>query len=85
MKSCTEVGLSCHLPGGAFYAFPSIAKTGLTSEEFAERLLLEQKVAVVPGSVFGEGGEGHIRCSYATSMDNLKESIGRIGKFLESY
>ena len=65
--SFNEMGLTCHVPGGAFYVFPSISSTGLSSAEFAEQLLLEEKVAVVPGSVFGESGEGFIRCSYATS------------------
>jgi aminotransferase len=82
VKSFGEIGLPCHTPGGAFYAFPSVDQTGLTSEEFAEKLLLEERVAVVPGHVFGEGGEGHIRCSYATSMDNLEQSVERIGRFL---
>ncbi|MFX3622893.1 MAG: aminotransferase [Ectobacillus sp.] len=82
-KSFNEMGLSCHTPGGAFYAFPSIQSTGMTSEEFAEKLLLEKKVAVVPGSVFGESGEGFIRCSYATSMEQLIEAMKRIGQFLE--
>ncbi len=82
IKSFAEIGLDCHKPGGAFYAFPSIEKTGLSSEQFAEQLLLEERVAVVPGHVFGKGGEGHIRCSYATSMDNLEQSIERIDKFL---
>lgn len=85
VKSFREIGLSCHTPGGAFYAFPSIEATGLTSEEFAEKLLMEEHVAVVPGDVFGEGGEGHIRCSYATSMENLEESIKRMGRFVEKY
>lgn len=83
VKSFEEIGLSCHLPGGAFYVFPSIESTGLTSDEFAERLLIEERVAVVPGSVFGEGGEGHIRCSYATSLDNLKEAVSRIDRFIK--
>lgn len=83
VKSFQEIGLPCHNPGGAFYAFPSIKGTGLTSDQFAEKLLLEERVAVVPGHVFGRGGEGHIRCSYATSLDNLKESVTRIGRFLE--
>src|SRR3954467_12842574 len=65
VKSLNQIGLECHSPGGAFYVFPSIKKTGLSSEEFAEQLLLEERVAVVPGNVFGKGGEGHIRCSYA--------------------
>jgi aminotransferase len=71
------------VPGGAFYAFPSIESTGLSSEEFAEKLLLAEKVAVVPGNIFGESGEGHVRCSYATSMEHLQEAIKRIGRFLE--
>lgn len=84
VKSFEEIGLPCHVPGGAFYAFPSIKGTGLTSDEFAEKLLLAERVAVVPGHVFGVGGEGHIRCSYATSLDNLKEAVTRIGRFIES-
>jgi aminotransferase len=83
VQSLNEIGLDCHIPGGAFYAFPSIQSTGLTSEQFAERLLLEEKVAVVPGNVFGESGEGHIRCSYASSLEQLKESITRMKKFIE--
>ncbi|NQD68818.1 aminotransferase class I/II-fold pyridoxal phosphate-dependent enzyme, partial [Bacillus haikouensis] len=73
------------LPGGAFYAFPSVAETGLSSEEFAEKLLLEEKVAVVPGNVFGKGGEGHIRCSYASSMEQLQEAVKRMKRFVENY
>lgn len=83
VNSLNELGLKCHTPGGAFYVFPSIKSTGLTSAQFAERLLLEEKVAVVPGDVFGESGEGHIRCSYASSMEQLQESIKRIKSFLE--
>ncbi|MDP4104183.1 MAG: aminotransferase, partial [Bacillota bacterium] len=75
VNSFNEIGLTCHNPGGAFYAFPSIKSTGLTSQDFAEKLLLEEKVAVVPGDVFGESGEGHIRCSYASSLEQLKEAI----------
>ncbi|MBP3038616.1 aminotransferase [Bacillaceae bacterium Marseille-Q3522] len=82
IQSLREIGLSCHNPGGAFYAFPSIERTGLSSEQFAERLLLEEKVAVVPGSAFGESGEGHIRCSYASSMEQLQEAIKRMQHFL---
>jgi aminotransferase len=84
VQSLEDIGLPCHIPGGAFYAFPSIEGTGLTSEQFAEQLLLEEKVAVVPGNVFGESGEGHIRCSYASSMEQLQEAIKRIGRFLEN-
>lgn len=83
VSSFNELGLNCHSPGGAFYVFPSIESTGLTSEQFAERLLLEEKVAVVPGNVFGESGEGFIRCSYATSIEQLQEAIKRIRNFLE--
>lgn len=82
VTSLQELRLSCHMPGGAFYAFPSIQSTGLTSEQFAERLLLEEKVAVVPGNVFGESGEGFIRCSYASSLEQLQEAIKRIERFL---
>lgn len=85
VKSFNEIGLDCHNPGGAFYAFPSIKKTGLSSQEFAEKLLVEEKVAVVPGDVFGESGEGHIRCSYASSMEQLQEAIRRIKRFMEKY
>ncbi|MED3852911.1 aminotransferase [Priestia megaterium] len=84
VKSLNQIGLDCHSPGGAFYVFPSIKKTGLSSEEFAEQLLLEERVAVVPGNVFGKGGEGHIRCSYASSMESLEESIKRISRFVEN-
>lgn len=79
-----KIGLECHLPGGAFYVFPSIQKTGLSSSQFAEKLLLQEKVAVVPGNVFGEGGEGHIRCSYASSMDTLREAMKRMERFVHS-
>ncbi|MDQ0206568.1 aminotransferase [Alkalicoccobacillus murimartini] len=85
VKTFAEIGLSCHSPGGAFYAFPSVQSTGFTSEEFAEKLLLEERVAVVPGHVFGEGGEGYIRCSYATSMENLQEAMTRLDRFLTKY
>lgn len=84
LKGFRDIGLSCFEPRGAFYAFPSIKNTGLTSEEFAERLLVEAKVAVVPGNVFGLNGEGHIRCSYAASVENLTEAIERMGKFLKT-
>lgn len=82
VKGFREIGLDCHEPQGAFYAFPSIAKTGLSSEEFAQRLLYEAKVAAVPGNVFGLGGEGFLRCSYAYSVAQLTEAIERIGNFL---
>lgn len=79
-----RIGLSCHLPKGAFYAFPSIESTGLSDEEFAERLLIEQQVAVAPGSAFGPSGVGHVRCAYAASRDDLDEAVKRIGTFLDS-
>ncbi|WP_152656606.1 aminotransferase [Oceanobacillus sp. CFH 90083] len=85
VESFAEMGLACHMPGGAFYAFPSIKATGLTSEEFAEKLLYEERVAVVPGNIFGVGGEGHIRCSYATSMENLQEATKRMNRFVSKY
>lgn len=84
VKGFREIGLACHEPQGAFYAFPSIASTGLSSEEFCQRLLQEAKVAAVPGHVFGLGGEGFIRCSYATSVQQLQEALERIGKFVET-
>lgn len=84
VQSLNEAGLYCHIPGGAFYAFPSIKSTGLSSEEFAEKLLLQEKVAVVPGSVFGKSGEGYIRCSYASSMEQLQEAMKRIHRFVQS-
>ncbi|MFA2809906.1 aminotransferase [Bacillus mycoides] len=82
--SFNEMGLTCHVPGGAFYVFPSIASTGLSSAEFAEQLLLEEKVAVVPGNVFGGSGEGFIRCSYATSLEQLMEAMKRMERFIKN-
>ncbi|OCA81406.1 aminotransferase [Pseudobacillus wudalianchiensis] len=84
VQSFNDMGLDCHTPGGAFYVFPSIRSTGLTSEQFAEELLKEQKVAVVPGSVFGNSGEGFIRCSYASSMEQLQEAVKRINCFINN-
>jgi aminotransferase len=78
-----RIGLSCHVPEGAFYAFPSVKGTGLSDTEFAERLLKEQKVAVVPGSVLGEGGKDHLRCAYAVSRKSLTEALDRMGTFIE--
>jgi aminotransferase len=77
-----KIGLTCHMPSGAFYAFPDITRTGLTSEEFAERLLFEEHVAVVPGTAFGAGGEGHIRCSYATSLEKIEIALQRIAQLV---
>ena len=78
-----KIGLECFNPEGAFYVFPCIKSTGLTSEEFCERLLYEEKVAVVPGSAFGESGEGFVRVSYAYSLKHLMEAVKRIGAFVE--
>jgi aminotransferase len=77
------MGLSCHEPRGAFYVFPSIRSTGLSSREFALKLLEEEKVAVVPGDAFGPGGEGYVRCSYATGMEQIQVAVERIGRFLQ--
>ncbi len=78
-----EMGLSCFEPLGAFYVFPNISSTGLTSEEFVTKLLYEKKVAVVPGTAFGECGEGFIRCSYAYSIKNIEKALERIAEFVE--
>ncbi|WAI02434.1 aminotransferase class I/II-fold pyridoxal phosphate-dependent enzyme [Methanogenium organophilum] len=84
VRGLNRIGLTCHLPRGAFYAFPSIKDFGISDVEFAERLLKEQHVAVVPGSVFGPSGEGHLRCAYAVSRDDLREAVNRIEKFITS-
>ena len=76
------MGLECHEPHGAFYAFPSVRSTGLDDETFAERLLMEEKVAVVPGSAFGAGGAGHVRCCYATSLPDIWEALERMERFV---
>ena len=78
-----KIGLECREPKGAFYAFPSIKSTGLTSEEFCQKLLESQKVAVVPGNAFGESGEGFVRASYCYSVEHIKEALVRIEKFLK--
>lgn len=78
-----KLGLSCFTPQGAFYVFPCIKSTGLTSDEFCERLLYSKKVAVVPGTAFGECGEGYIRVSYAYSRKHLSIAIEKIAEFLE--
>lgn len=78
-----DIGMSCHMPQGAFYAFPSIAATGETAMDFAKNLLLKQKVALVPGDAFGQCCAGHVRISYASSYDNLKEAVARIEKYLK--
>jgi aminotransferase len=80
--SFAELGIECHRPLGAFYAFPSVGKFGLASKEFAVRLLQAEKVAVVPGTAFGECGEGFVRCAYATSLENIKEAMVRLRRFV---
>jgi aminotransferase len=82
VSGLNRIGMSCFEPKGAFYAFPSIQSTGLTSEAFAEKLLKDVKVAAVPGSVFGQSGEGFLRCSYATSREELIEALDRMESFL---
>jgi len=83
IEGLNDIGLTCHKPQGAFYAFPSIKKTGLNSLDFAQKLLQEEKVAVVPGTAFGEDFKDYIRISYASSFDNLKEALRRIDAFLK--
>lgn len=78
-----EIGLTCREPKGAFYTFPTVKSTGLSSDEFCERLLYSKKVAVVPGTAFGDSGEGFIRASYCYSVEHIKEAISRIGEFLK--
>jgi aminotransferase len=82
-KGLNRIGLLCREPRGAFYAFPSIKRTGLTSEEFSERLLKEERVLVVPGTAFGPAGEGYVRCCYATSMAEIEEALVRIKRFVD--
>lgn len=82
VKGFNEIGLQCFEPKGAFYAFPCIKSTGLTSDEFSETLLKEEKVVVVPGTAFGQCGEGYIRCCYATAMDEIEEALDRIKRFI---
>ena len=85
VEGLNTIGLSCFEPKGAFYAFPSIKVTAMTSEEFAERLLLEEKVAVIPGNAFGKGGESYVRCCYATSLAELEEALARMKRFVAKY
>jgi aminotransferase len=83
VKRFNEIGLPCHLPKGAFYAFPRIATTGLKSKDFSLQLLKAKRVAVVPGNAFGPSGEGYVRCCFATGMEKLKEALDRIESFVE--
>jgi aminotransferase len=82
VKRLNEIGLSCFEPKGAFFAFPSIKGTRMNSEEFAERLLMKEKVAVVPGTAFGQCGEGFVRCCYATSLPDIDEALKRMDRFV---
>ena len=83
VRRLNEMGVDCHLPGGAFYVFPDISKFGLTSHEFAMRLLEEENVAAVPGTAFGEGGEGFLRCCYATAFEQLEQAMDKMQAFVE--
>ena len=83
MHEFREMGLKCFEPYGAFYVFPCISEYGMSSEEFCTELLKKKKVALVPGTAFGECGEGFVRISYAYSIDNLKTALNRIREFLE--
>ena len=78
-----EMGLPCFEPFGAFYVFPCIKEFGMSSDEFATKLLMEEKVAVVPGTAFGDSGEGFLRISYAYSLDNLRIALDRIDAFIK--
>ncbi len=82
VQGLRDIGLPCHLPEGAFYVFPSITGTGLTSEQFAIELMQEMGVGVVPGTVFGEGGAGFIRCSYSVAPEQLDKALERMERFV---
>ena len=83
VKGFNSIGLECFNPKGAFYAFPYVGDTGLSSSDFAERLLNEKKVVTIPGEVFGEAGEGFLRCAYAASLDDLRKAVERMGDFVD--
>ena len=85
VKGLNEIGMPCFEPRGAFYAFPSIKNTGMTSEEFSEKLLMEEKVAVVHGTAFGPSGEGYVRCCYATSLADIEEALVRMQRFIKRH
>ena len=84
-QGLNRMGLTCYEPKGAFYVFPSVEVTGMTSEQFTESLLLEEKVVVMPGNIFGEIGEGFVRCSYATAISDIREALKRIAQFVERH
>ena len=83
VRGLNRIGLKCHEPKGAFYAFPSVQATGLTSDEFTEKLLMEEKVVVMPGNLFGQQGEGFVRCCYAAAMSDIEEALQRMARFVE--
>jgi aminotransferase len=83
VRGFNRIGLECYNPKGAFYAFPHIGNTGLSSSEFAERLLDEKKVVTIPGDVFGDAGEGFLRCAYAASVDDIRKAVERMGNFVD--
>lgn len=83
VNALNGMGLKCHLPRGSFYAFPCIQSTGLSSKDFAMRLLQEEKVACVPGNAFGPSGEGYLRCCFATSLEKIEEAMGRMERFVK--
>lgn len=85
VRGLNQIGLACHEPKGAFYAFPSVQVTGMTSEEFTEKLLLEEKVVVMPGNLFGPQGEGFVRCCYATALSDIEEALRRMERFVERH
>ena len=84
VENLNRIGLTCFEPKGAFYVFPCIKSSGLTSEEFCERFLMEEKVAVIPGTAFGPGGEGYVRACYAASMKDIAEAVSRMDNFLQN-
>jgi len=84
VSAFNQMGLPCTLPRGSFYAFPCIRNTGLTSKEFAVRLLQEERVACVPGSAFGPAGEGYLRCCFATALDRIEIAVERIARFVRN-
>jgi aminotransferase len=84
LSELRAMGMDCFEAKGAFYLFPSIKRFGLSSEDFCQRLLSEQRLAVVPGTAFGESGEGHVRISYAYSIDSIKEALVRLRRFIQS-
>jgi aminotransferase len=83
VKGLNDIGLPCHLPRGSFYAFPCVAPTGLSSKDFAVRLLQEEKVACVPGGAFGSSGEGYLRCCFATALDRIEIALERMARFVK--